>query len=491
MRQQGRAKWKDRKPGDGFLVIANNHLVIITKKGSLHLAKADEQSYNEIADVDLFKDLVWSVPAVSDDSVYVRSLGEIARVDIEPAKQKLAKVEVEAQLIKGSFRDLIAEASRLGNDDPKRQRLVDEWVASQMQFPYIVDGVAHFIFQGDEEDVALAGDFLGARQETPMTLVEGTNLRYLALPFPDDQRVNYCFLTNFQPVTDRLNPRTVTSSMYAGEMEFAVRLRNSEPLKMSWFAMPSWKEPSYLSGDKQAKLIKHEIALADEGEEKDTDDQEATPVAPNAISIEVILPPGYDPNGKAYPVCYLLGGAGAKKNGKIETALTSLFDSGAALPVKPSITVLATPRAPGFGKLLTSKVIPFVESEYNVDARREARLMAGFGFMGTAGMMIGATNNDVFGNIAVQSPLSFDNEQRMILKSMAEIKKPTKLLMQWGRYDMFNPHENWDVRTISQSLFDGIRKNDQITVEGGMVNDSCDWSSWRNRYDDVYRLLND
>ena len=47
--ETGRAFWKSREPGDGFLITVDDHMIINTKKGSLHLAKVTEDDYEEIA----------------------------------------------------------------------------------------------------------------------------------------------------------------------------------------------------------------------------------------------------------------------------------------------------------------------------------------------------------------------------------------------------------------------------------------------------------
>jgi hypothetical protein len=102
----------------------------------------------------------------------------------------------------------------------------------------------------------------GARQEKPMTQVADTNLYYYSMKLPRDQRANYVFFVNYKAQLDSRNARVITSSMYAGEMEFAIRLRGAPPLKMSWFAMPDWQQPSYLASEIETNVVDHEIAAA-------------------------------------------------------------------------------------------------------------------------------------------------------------------------------------------------------------------------------------
>ena len=62
--ENGRALWKARQPGDGFLIAVDGHLIISTKRGSLHLATASADGYQEVANIELFGDLVWSIPVL-------------------------------------------------------------------------------------------------------------------------------------------------------------------------------------------------------------------------------------------------------------------------------------------------------------------------------------------------------------------------------------------------------------------------------------------
>ena len=70
----------------------------------------------------------------------------------------------------------------------------------------------------------------------------------------------------------------------------------------------------------------------------------------------------------------------------------------------------------------------------------------------------------------------------MIEAALKELENPIEIYVDWGRFDMFNPHENWDIRDISKQLYESCQQNEKVTARGGMVNDSTDWSSWRNRY---------
>ncbi len=250
----GRAHWKSRKPGDGFLIAIDNHLIINTKKGQLYVAKASQEGFQPIANLELFDDLVWSVPAYSDNSIFARSLGEIARVDIVPANQNTTAVADNAMPLGPAFSKFLDRIEKIELAE-KRSEAVKAWLAEQESLPVIENDIVHFVYQGDEKDIALASDMFGARQEKPMVQVADTNLYYYSMKLPLDQRANYVFFVNFKAKLDPRNSRVMTSSMYAGEMEFAMRLRGAPPLKMSWFAMSDWKKPAYLNDGIETNIV--------------------------------------------------------------------------------------------------------------------------------------------------------------------------------------------------------------------------------------------
>ena len=78
----GELLWKSRQPGDGFLVSVGGQLAVLTKEGTLHLGAASPDGWTETDHLDLFSDLAWTAPSVVGGSLYLRSLGELARVDI-------------------------------------------------------------------------------------------------------------------------------------------------------------------------------------------------------------------------------------------------------------------------------------------------------------------------------------------------------------------------------------------------------------------------
>ena len=474
----GKPKWKSRKPGDGFLIGVDNHLVIITKKGSVHIAKNSTRKYDEVASLKVFDNLVWAIPAYSENAVFVRSFKEIACVEfVGDRDSRLVGTKATQQLGTG-FKTFLGKVE-LAESVAAKSDQVTQFLKKQTRFPVVEDGIAHFLYRGDAKDVALACDVFGARQEEKMTKVEGTDLFYYSLKLPADQRVSYVYLVDYKPIKDPLNKRTMTSSMYAGEMEFAIRLQNEKPLEMSWFGMQDWKQPSWTFLHRRRRLVGKMVP--EKIEWKDG----------KSFDVDVYLPPTYEKQtDKKYPTIYVHDGVVAQKLGELEEMADMYFQTredreAIVVFLKTSPTRSVVP----FLNDIATQVVPFVDKKYRTLADRKHRASVGAGFGGSAALGLTAMHSDVFGACSVQSPLVFDQARTMAIGGFQKIDQPTRLYVEWGRFDMHNPVENWDIREMANTMKTEIAKNSQVRVLGGRVNDSTDWGSWKYRFDKVVEAL--
>ena len=86
----GEIKWRSREPGDGFPTLVGDRIVFVTKTHSLHVGPASPAGWSEQGRLQLIDDLVWTAPTVVGNSVFARSLGELARVDWTAAATTVA-----------------------------------------------------------------------------------------------------------------------------------------------------------------------------------------------------------------------------------------------------------------------------------------------------------------------------------------------------------------------------------------------------------------
>lgn len=282
----GRPKWRSRPPGDGFPILVDGHLVILTKDGSLHVAEARPEGFEEKARLQLFSDLAWTPPGFGGGSFFVRSLGEIARVDVEAGLKVIARDGEDSGINDTPFDRFLSEVSAASD----KAAVIDRFLESQTAFPIVDGGQVHFVYRGPGDDLALAGDLIGSRQEVPMQRIEGTHFFYYTASVDRAARVNYVFIRDYEEIADPRNPRRSRSTFLARDMEFSM---TGETIEMSELAMPDWRPPDFLgepAGGARGRLEAHQL---------DSDALQRT------VALQIYLPAGYPGSGQRLPVAYV------------------------------------------------------------------------------------------------------------------------------------------------------------------------------------------
>ena len=465
--------WRSRQPGDGFLIEADGHLVIITKKGTLHIVKASPTGYEERAALPVFEgeDLSWAHPAIVGNSIFVRSLEKLARVDITTGNVPDVQI-ARAGAVEGD--DFAAFLKRVEKADDKNA-VIEDYLGKQKQFP-IIEGkeTVHFVYYGDAKDVAIAGDIWGARQDRGMIRAADTNLFHYTAKVEPDARLNYVFIKDYEEMPDPRNTRSCKSYVVGKDMEMT--MGRGAPLNMSWFAMPNWQEPRYLNADAdfpkgklEAKQIKSDV------------------IAGTEYELKIYTPPGYESDGEnRYPVAYVHGGTTAQMLGGIEEALNGVM---ASPRVQPGIVVLIGMQADIFRpdskypQALAEEIIPFVDKNYRTIAKREARASVGHGFDGFAAVACAFSTPEVIGRIGCRSLYMFGSMEAGMSQMIPDATKtPMDVFFEWGQYEFRNPHENWDMGQ-SNAKFAELLKSKGFSVNTHVAHDGTDWSCWKHRYE--------
>lgn len=468
----GKRVWRSRQPGDGFLILVDGHLVIITKQGSLHVAKASPDGYREAAGLPMFDDLSWSMPSFANGHIYVRSHGEIARVEIQPGVAPAAAGPAPGESVASSrFGRFLARVQAASD----KKAVVDGFMVGQARFPLIEgDDLIHFVYRGAATDLAIAGDLFGARQERPMIRVEGTDLFYYSMRLEPDTRVNYLYITDYEETTDPLNPRKTTTAIYGKEMEMSF---SGATMDMSWVAMPAWKAPAHFdppAEGKRGRIVTQELE---------------SKLLETKHSIEVYLPAGYDDTKRRYPVAYVHGGESAQKRGRMPVTLDNLIGR----TVAPIIVVFVNYRPKDetgkYVEMFAEELIPYVDTHYRTIASAEARANIGVGFSGYSALMCTFRHPSLVGRVGCQSVFLWDSMERELKELIAGPgTQPLRIYLDWGKYEFRNPHEAWDLGQTNRRLADLLRGKG-YSLAGGEVHDGTGWSSWRNRTHLVFETL--
>lgn len=293
----GALNWKSRPPGNGFHILVDDHLVILTKQGSLHVAQADPEAYRELARLDVVSRITWTPPSFAGGRIYVRdSFADIVAVDVVTEIGSSTDAGNDPGdgdgLLPGTRFAKWIESLEGAPDEQVKQERVTDYVDEQPRIPMIEDDrFAHFIYRAGASDVALHGGMLGAKKELSMQHVAGTDLFYASFELAPDARIQYQFVRDLGvPETDPRNPRVSDSLLYPG--------------KVSLLVMPEAEAPPVLADDTNAKGTLEELPF------------ETSTVQVGRLTwggerpVAVYLPEGYDPSSlTTYPSVYVLYGS--------------------------------------------------------------------------------------------------------------------------------------------------------------------------------------
>jgi len=469
----GEAKWKSRKPGDGFTTIVDGHLIIATKKGSVHIGKASADGFTEMASIKPFNNDAWNPASFANGKIYVRSMQEIACLEIVEASSNDKMMATDAMMQNSEFGKFITGLNKADN----KSAMIDAFIAKQKSFPIVEKDKVHFVYRGEAEDVAVTGDLFGGRNEVPMQRVAGTDLFYRTSPLESNARLEYGYTLNFEKqVGDTLN---------------AARTIATPRGPTSWFSMPNWKEPAHLAA----------LAMADTGS-VDTMRFEAT--VPDTAEgwttnrrVDVYLPNGYAKSNKRYPVVYVHDGEAALQQGMLKRSLDNLI---AKKQIEPVIAVFIYQGGerpnqefgPGFmdkyATLLAEHLVPHIDKTYRTVAKPEARLSYSNGFSTSGGLYTTFKNPQVFGNLSMQSAFIMtyiQDEMLPVVKKQDEHK--VKMYVDWGKYDLRGAQEQWNTKLFTKRVLDHLANKGYTNVAASEHPTGFGWGSWRSRNDMVLK----
>lgn len=466
----GKPAWRSRQPGDGFPIIVDGHLAILTKDGSLHVSRATPDRYDEIAAVKVFSDLVWTPPSFARGSFFVRSFGEIARVDVRRgAAPALARRESEPDIAGTRFAQLLGQL-RDADDKPAA---IDRFLASVDQFPMIEpDGRVVFVYRGPGEDVAIGGDIAGFGNKPRMERVPATDLFYFVARLEPDARLSYAFIRDFKATPDPLNPRKTSVTGYDDEMELDFGDARRE---VSWFAMPRWQPPTHLDEPDESRRGRIESHTF-----KST-------ALDAEVAVDVYLPADYEKTSGRLPVAYIHSGRMARDELRIPTTLDNLIGR----RVEPVIAVFINRDPPFFSfdayaKMCAEELPAFIDERYRTVRSPDGRAHVAWSFSAGAALHT-VLAHPTAGKLGIQSPFIIQLEPfDPFMKEASE--RPLTVYFDWGKYDVRSPLECWSASKAGRKLDEYFRDRGYRPV-GGEAHDGAGVASWQNRMDDLFEAL--
>lgn len=483
--ETGEELWRSRAPGDGFLSAVEGMLLVATKNdGTVHLAEANRQEWREVFQVELFDDLVWTPPSIHDGAFYVRSLTEMARVDV---------VRAATRTTNGGGSDLPPELESLQQRIENGRDAQTEVTAllRDLDGPLVDGERVLFLWRGEAEEVGIAGDMFGFRYDEPMQRLEGTDLWWWQSELDRRGRFNYVFFPDYEPALDPRNPRSVESTAMGPDLNH----RGAEALQVSWFSMPEW--PGL-----RTNAPPPDQGAAGRLETFDVEVDVPTRPGPGGggasqavtVPVTVWLPPGYEGGEARYPTVMSLERY-AIPIGNWPAALAEAVASGR---VAPLIGVMIDApegfygrRGGGRAGALAPAVIAAVDARYRTLAAPEHRAVVGALYTGPPALGLSLGADRLFGRVAVQSPFAIDVMLPMFqgqIDRAADAPRPESFYFEWA---------HWDMRSLGEGLVLGEFMEDLnelfvaagYDVTGGEVWDSTDWAGWRNRTGLILEVL--
>ena len=460
----GELLWRSRDPGDGFLVALDGQLAVLTKEGSLHIGEASPEGWEEAASLQIFDDLAWTPPSFGDGGLYLRSQGEVARVDLV----RTAPVSIDTKaILPPVLRTLVADVRAAG--DP--EAVVDRFLAGR-EVPLVDGEDVVFLWRGDAEDVAVAGEMIGMRREEKMERLEETDLWWWSTELDRRARINYLYFVDYGPRVDPSHDRRAPSTVLGPDMNW---LQTPEPMGMSWFAMPEWpgREMAPPSApEKRGRVEEFELTVTP---------LRPADVEPRPAALSAWLPPGYDEGDKRYPVVFVHNPFARSVGDWVET-----LDRVVGRSVEPLIVVFVEIHVlPGYPRVFADQIAPGIDARYRTRTDREARANVGMGWYAPDAIMITFGNPERFGLLGLQSHYALTVHMTEVEESLGDADAdtvPMRIYLEWGRWDLQSPHEELDFRVSSRQTWELLRERGYDPI-GGEVWDSTDFGSWRNRTD--------
>lgn len=476
----GQRVFRSRKPGNGFVATLADRLVVATLDGGLHIGDVSADGFSEVVSIQVFDSaagspdgLMWALPSVAGRSVYLRSLGAIARIDVQSGQ---ASTIAQSESVTGPRLTALLKQVKTSDD---KQAVVDQFM-NGLRTPLVEGDVVQFLLQGDYDDVAVASELMGIRQERSMQRVAGTDLFYYGLRVPGRTRASYAFYADYQPVLDPGNKRKVVSSTLVGEMEPNF-LGPGKPLEFSWFdkGAPAQRLPpgtDSLAGTIRGKVEKF---VLDSRHMKEK------------IPISVYLPPGYEQSDARYPVVFVHEGRVAMDSGNQLLIVDSLIAAG---KIRPAIAVFIERKfypmrgADGYPQMFGGELLPKVSGDYRLSFDRKDRASLSGGFGATLALIGTLPASEQIGRIGCHSPFAFEMLHPAIKQLAAIPNDRCDVLIQWGTYEFRNPSENWDMTDQARAIAGMLKQGGhRVTTEQTPV--GSDWVCWRTQSARMWEFL--
>lgn len=341
----------------------------------------------------------------------------------------------------------------------ERAAILDDFLSQQRSFPLTQAYIGHFIYIGDQQSMAVAGDFNGwDPTQCVMLRIEGTDVWYQSVRFENASRVEYKFVANGEEwFTDPMNPIIAPG-------EFG----NSE-LRMPHYLPP--REVDSKSSIGSGTLVQDTISSKKLKSQR---------------PISVYLPDRYNP-GLRYPLVIVNDGFAYLEHGKMKNVLDNMIHSSQMIP---SIVVFVPPvdRTPEYlekdkGKyteFMVDELIPWLDERYALINEPNVNVIMGSSLGGNISLWIAVNHPEVFGKVAA---LSSYVEEDLIDTFSAEKAPKLDIYLLHGTYDHL-PQIGESVKALVPIL-----EKQEYNYRYDQFPEGHSYGFWRAHIDDALKFL--
>ena len=344
-------------------------------------------------------------------------------------------------------------------DISERQELVDVYMDSLTSTPIIDGEKVFFVYVTDKQNVSVAGDFNGWNSGVnSLSNFNGTTLWYAEFYFESNARLDYKFVVEGRWLLDPKNPNKVSGGFGP----------NSE------LAMPGYVQPLEIEniGNPEGLLEKMELASSITG---------------STYSIDVYVPPGYNPN-LSYPSVYFQDGSEYIVLGSAFNVLNNLIANNEITPI---IAVFVKPNDRGaeyafemrmqYASFFINELVPFIDAKYSTIDNGDKRAVMGASFGGNISAIICAENPAVFGNLGLHSGAFWPNDHELTNQVTSGALNSVRVASVWGTYEA---DIAYDMNIVKDYMLDN-----NLDIFWKELPEGHSWGLWRANIDDVLKYL--
>jgi len=487
----GKAIWKSRPPGGNNLTLVDDLLVIFATEGFVVLAAADAGGYGEVARLQVFDRGAFTAPVFADGMIFVRNHEHIAAVRMGAVGERgpVTQEEPGVEELDPAWRtNAVAALLRRLEVAENKERLVDEFLESQRQFPIVeADRLVHFVYRGPATDVAIRGGMTDLDKPDPMRRMPGTDLFYRSYTFEPGSRWEYVLQVDLERwIPDPLNPRRAPSG----------RRPISELVMQGWMEPEHLREPTGEHGTIEGFEL-------------------ASDILGNRREVKVYLPPGYSGHEDLYPLLVVVDGPRVLEYGLMDRSLDNLvhrtvapmivafvgppkarYESFSEVGGPQEYKEYGGPRTDEHAQMVARELVPEIERRYRIDTRPASRAVMGHGSPGLGALYAAVHHPDVFGKVAVQSlrfgPTQLQSSRlrhrpvfdAIIARLESEERLPLEFYLDWASHDLRSAELGIDLREDGRQLA-GLLREKGYSVVGLEYAGGAGWGSWRARTDKI------